>query len=92
MTTEYKLILELARHGARAPSEMYDFTTADQENFPKVMELTQLGVDQHVAIGKHVKSTYFADADPTGKTMKQAKVYAQSTDKNRTKQSATSQL
>ena len=59
--TEYKLILELARHGARAPSEMYDFTTPEQANFPAVMELTQLGVDQHYALGEYVRGKYYAD-------------------------------
>ena len=91
--TEYKLILELARHGARAPSEMYDFTTTEQANFPAVMELTQLGVDQHYALGEYVRGKYFADdTQLSSKTMKEALVYAQSTNKNRTLQSATSQL
>ena len=91
--TEYKLILELARHGARAPSVMYDFTTPEQANFPAPMELTQLGVDQHYALGEYIRGKYFAD-DPqlSSKTMKEALVYAQSTNKNRTLQSATSQL
>ena len=91
--TEYKLILELARHGARAPSEMYDFTTPEQDNFPAVMELTPLGVSQHYTLGEYVRGKYFAD-DPqlSSKTMKEALVYAQSTNKNRTLQSATSQL
>ena len=40
MTTEYKLILELARHGARAPSVMYNFTKWHQKNFDAPMELT----------------------------------------------------
>jgi len=52
-----------------------------------------LGVDQHYALGEYVRGKYFAnDAQIQTKTMKEAEVYAQSTSKNRTKQSATSQL
>ena len=38
--TEYKFILELARHGARAPSVLFDFTAEGQANFPEAMALT----------------------------------------------------
>ena len=38
--TEYKLIVEFARHGARAPSVLYDFTAPDQANFSAPMALT----------------------------------------------------
>ncbi len=42
---EYKFILEVARHGARAPTILYDLTAPGQPNFPEPMELTQLGAN-----------------------------------------------
>ena len=85
---DYKLILEFARHGARAPSVMYNFTAWGQKNFPDAMELTELGASQHYSLGEYVRQTYFNNEAP--QSMKDAKIYAQSTDTNRTKQSATS--
>ena len=37
---EYKFILEVARHGARAPSVLYDYTAPGQDNFAAPMELS----------------------------------------------------
>ena len=37
---EFKFILEVARHGARAPSVLYDYTAEGQANFPEPMELS----------------------------------------------------
>jgi len=42
---EYKFILEVARHGARAPSVLYDLTADGVSNFPEPMELTELGAN-----------------------------------------------
>ena len=61
---DYKLILEFARHGARAPSVMYNFTAWGQNNFPEAMELTELGADQHYSLGEYVRKTYFSDEAP----------------------------
>ena len=92
---EYKFILEVARHGARAPSILYDLTAPGVANFEEPMELTQLGAKMHYASGKYVREKYFADQPGVAEgfvSMKDAGVYAQSTDINRTKESATSQL
>ena len=71
------MILEFARHGARAPSVMYDFTAWRQPNFPEPMELTELGADMHYSLGQYVRERYFKDEDDiTGKSMKDARVYA----------------
>lgn len=54
------------------------------------MQLTSLGADQHYRLGQYVRDRYFNSSNMT--SMKQAGVYAQSTYKDRTMQSATSQL
>jgi len=79
-TKDYKLIIEVVRHGARAPSIIYDLALDPEDNFQIPMELTQLGADQHYKLGQHVKEKYFG-----GKVPNQSLVYAESTDKNRTK-------
>ena len=89
---EYKFILEVARHGARAPSVLYDYTTPDQANFAAPMELSDLGARQHYMTGQYVRDEYFAGGRKLWDNMKDSRVYVQSTDKNRTKQSATSQM
>ena len=48
---EYKFILEVARHGARAPTVLYDLVAEGQANFPEPMELTKLGANQHFKTG-----------------------------------------
>jgi len=41
---EYKFILEIARHGARAPSDMFEYAKDPALNFPRgEMEMTELG-------------------------------------------------
>ena len=42
---EYKFILEVARHGARAPTVIYDLTAPGVDNFPDALELTELGAN-----------------------------------------------
>ena len=91
----YKAIIEVARHGARAPSIVYDLAADGTSGFDTPMEMTQLGAEQHQKLGQYVKERYF-DSQMAGAELKpmvkgQANtVYGQSTDKNRTKQSLTS--
>jgi hypothetical protein len=54
------------------------------------MRLTQLGAEQHYGVGQYVREKFFQGRDLS--SMKSAGVYAMSTDKTRTKESATSQL
>ena len=61
---DYKFILEVARHGARSPSILYDLTAPGQANFAEPMKLTSLGAHQHYTLGDFARERYFA-----GKTM-----------------------
>ena len=82
-------MLEVARHGARAPSVIYDLAEDPSKNFQVPMELTELGANQHYKLGRdYVAQEYFSNKNL--KSMEN--IYAQSTRKNRTLQSATSQL
>lgn len=87
---DIKFVLEVARNGAREPSVIYDFTKWRSPNFKNPNELTQLGASQHYSLGEYVRDTYFAGKDLT--SMKDAGIFAQAVDANRTRQSATSQL
>lgn len=87
---DYKFVLEVARHGARAPTVLYDLTAPETTQFPEPMELTEQGAQQHYDTGVYVLGKYFDGV--TMETVSGANVYTQSTNKNRTKQSATSQL
>ena len=40
---DYKFVLEVARHGARSPSVLFDITAPDQAQFSEPMQLTSLG-------------------------------------------------
>lgn len=71
---DYKFILEVARHGARAPSVLYDILAPDQAQFTEAMELTELGADQHYRTGGFVQAKYFAERPLT--SMSEANVYA----------------
>ena len=82
---EFKFILEVARHGARAPSVLYDITAPGVPQFEEPMELTEFGALQHYSLGNYVRETYFDDKVPA-----EGEVYTQTTEVNRTKQSATS--
>jgi hypothetical protein len=65
MEREYTLVLEVARHGARAPSVIYDLALDSAENFQEPLELTQLGADQHYDNGEFVRERYFEGKAPT---------------------------
>ena len=45
MTTsfDYKFVLEVARHGARAPSDLFHLAADPAKDFKVAMELTELG-------------------------------------------------
>ena len=77
---DYKFILEVARHGARAPSVLYDYTAPGQDNFPAPMELSDRGANQHYETGRYVQETYFPEGRPStrvlSKDMRTAQVYA----------------
>ena len=45
VTFDYKFVLEVARHGARAPSIIYDLAEDPSKNFQVPMELTELGAN-----------------------------------------------
>ena len=49
--SEFKFVLEFARHGAEASRVLYDFTAEGQENFPEKNQLTVLGAYQHFGLG-----------------------------------------
>ena len=58
---DYKFVLEVARHGARAPTVIYDLAEDPSKNFKVPMELTELGADQHYRLGRDiVKPKYFS--------------------------------
>ena len=42
---DYKFVLEVARHGARAPSIIYDLAEDPAQNFQTPLELTLLGAE-----------------------------------------------
>ena len=45
MTDQFRLVLEIARHGARAPSVVYPIAADGTTGFAEPMELTQMGAE-----------------------------------------------
>lgn len=87
------MLVEVSRHGARASGKIYPFTVDENDNFKDVYALTQTGADMHYNMGmKYVKKKYVEEQKFLGQTYNPREVYVQSTDAQRTIDSATAQL
>ena len=63
---DYKFVLEVARHGARAPSIIYDLAEDPAQNFQTPLELTSLGAEQHYSLGSDfVRKRFFSESEPS---------------------------
>ena len=55
---EIVYVTEIARHGARAPGAIYNFTVDPQDNFKEKNQLTKEGMRQHQMIGEDIRKKY----------------------------------
>lgn len=51
-------VTEFARHGARSPGEIYNFTVNPEDNFKEKNQLSPEGRKQHQAIGQDIRRKY----------------------------------
>ncbi len=78
---DYQFILEVGRHGARAPTFIYDLAVDPSQNFQVPLELSQLGAEMHYSLGKdYVREKFFSEERPPS----MSEIYVQSTGINRT--------
>ncbi len=93
-TTEItKLLVEVSRHGARASGKIYPLTAEGAENFVTPYALTQTGANMHYEMGqKYVRAKYIDQKKFLSRNYNANEVYVQSTDAQRTIDSATAQL
>lgn len=82
------MVIEVFRHGAREP--VYDFW--DAKTFREFGELTSVGMHQHYLLGQYIRKSYVEDQPFLSKSYDAGEIYVQSTDLNRTIQSALSHL
>jgi len=90
---DYKLVVEVARHGIRSPSphQIFDLTKDPKNNFDKTKKqvLVREGGRQHWVMGQHVRHKY---GHFLGDSFDASKIYVMSTGKSRTIESAKHQL
>ena len=95
LLNDYKLqlVLEVTRHGQRAPGEIYDLAANPEENFSVPMNLTMTGAESHHATGSTLRKM-INEKDPgfLSEQYSSDEMYVQTTDYARTIDSATAQL
>ena len=86
---KFRFVLEVSRHGAREPDELFNFTKNPNLNFNTTNNLTPVGRNQHYKLGEAIKKRYSSilPANYSSDT-----VMVDSTDRNRTYVSALYQL
>lgn len=86
---KFRYIIEVSRHGAREPDELFNFTKDPNLNFNTTSNLTPVGRNQHYKLGEAIKKRYgaFLPANYSSDA-----VMVDSTDRNRTYVSALYQL
>jgi hypothetical protein len=87
-----KLLVEISRHGARAPKKIYNFTADPADNFVTPYNLTETGAQMHYSMGQWVRSTYVDFYKFLSPNYDPKETYIQSTDRARTIDSARSQV
>ena len=86
---KFRYILEVSRHGAREPDELFNFTKNPNLNFNSTNNLTPVGRNQHYKLGEEIKKRYGAFLPANYST---DAIMVDSTDRNRTYVSALYQL
>ena len=78
------LVINLARHGARAPNRIFPFAKKEADNFKRPGELTPLGMRQHYLIGREFNKRYAGEGNLLKSTYHVGDVWLQSTFVERT--------
>lgn len=89
-----RLLVELCRHGDRASKNIYPLTVNDPtDNFQTPYELTMTGAEQHYRLGnEYVRPRYVIEKEFLSEPYDATEIYVQTTYKQRTIDSADSQL
>jgi hypothetical protein len=63
-TKKVKLLVEVSRHGARAPKHIYDLAFNKKNNFQTPYSLTAIGAKMHYSMGKDFVSKNYGPFKP----------------------------
>jgi hypothetical protein len=85
---ELMMVIEMFRHGARAP--IYNYWDANTYDFPG--ELTEVGIKQLYLLGYQLRKEYIENLNFLSETYNPKEIYVRSTDYNRTLMSAQAHL
>ena len=58
---ELQLVIEISRHGARAPGKIFPFAKNPEHNYHRPSQLTYLGKKQHYDLGMYLRKKYIED-------------------------------
>ena len=81
---------EVVRHGARAPSTIFDWAKNPEDNWHAKMQLSDMGMRQHYLIGQEIRDRYIIGENLTSTAFNKDLVSIVSTDTHRTIESAES--
>lgn len=88
-----RLLVEVTRHGQRAPEKIFDLTVDPDDNFKVPHNLTRAGAENHHATGQTLRSVLDSlDPDFLSEEYDPEEVYVQTTCHTRTIDSAVAQL
>lgn len=90
---ELKLVLEVTRHGQRAPEKIYDLAADPEQNFKSPHNLTDAGARNQYATGNTIRDMLNEiDPDFLSNFYKPEEIYVQTTCHSRCLDSAVAQL
>ena len=86
------MVLEVSRHGAREPSNIFNFTVDPNQNFNSTGNIMPLGRKQHFDLGELIKQKYIVNYPLLSPNYSSTEMYVQTTYKQRTYLSSLYQL
>jgi hypothetical protein len=90
--SKLEFVSEISRHGARASSQIMNYTVDPEDNFKVPMELTNMGMRQHYLIGTHVRKHYIENHKLISGRYNYSEISFFSSDRTRTLESGESQI
>lgn len=85
-------VAEVARHGARGPEVVFNFTKRPEDNFKRAFELDAKGERQHYLIGAEIRRRYIENEPLISSRFNNSEVFFRASNIKRTLESAEAQL
>lgn len=86
------MLIQVSRHGYRSPDIVYPFTENEEDNFETTWDLTEHGRRQQGDMGRWLREIYVGQEKLVSYTYDSSETYVQTTDLERTLESAKEQL